>query len=82
MNLSVKTLVGGIRRMAVAAIRVGMARVGMDTMICRTGGLGEAERSQQGTIEGMVSSGNRRKRTNGSSRLSITEVSQWKTANI
>jgi hypothetical protein len=82
MNLSVKTLVGGIRRMAVAAIRVGMARVGLDMMTCRTEGLGEAERSRRGTIEGMVFSGNQRKRTNGSSRLSTTEVSQWKTANI
>lgn len=71
-----KALAGKIWRIAVVAIREEIASVGLDTMICRKEVLGEADRSRQATIEGMVFKGIPKKRMSGSSRLSITEVSR------
>ena len=74
MNWSVKTLVEDIRRMDEAAIREGIALVGMDTMTCTIEEVGEAARNQVGIIEGMDFRGSRERRTRGSSRPNITEV--------
>lgn len=74
MNWSVKTLGEDIRRMDEAAIREGIALVGMDTMISTIEEVGEAARNQVDIIEGMDFRGSRERRMRGSSRPNITEV--------